>query len=107
MKNLEVLNEIDGFEKKSNFSNRLTILFYTFLKFVNSETIYLLISLASTFFSCYIFDFSYLLGFTAHFIVWVSFRNKIIDREKLKNENSQIDLIINTIKNHIKEKSEK
>ena len=107
MENKEALKEIAGFENKSNLSNRINIAFYMVLKFLNNETSYLLFSLASTFLSCYIFDFSYLFGLITHFTVWTLFRSKFIDRDKYKKENSDIDLIINTIKNHLNKKSEK
>jgi hypothetical protein len=106
MKN-EVLNEIKGFENKSNFSNKMDVAIYTVLKNLNNETSYLILSLSSTFLSCYIFGFSYLFGLIAHFTVWSLFRNKIIDKDKYQRENSDIDLIIQTIKNHLNKKSEK
>jgi len=107
MKDSEVLKEIEGFEKKSNLNNRINILFYSLLKLLNNESSYLLISLMSTFLSCFIFGFSYLFGLLAHFTVWISFRSQIVDTDKCKKENSDIDLIISTIKKHLNKKNEK
>lgn len=107
MENREALKEIAGFENKSNFSNKMTIVLYTVLKSLNNETSYLVLSLMSTFLACFIFDFSYLFGLITHFTVWTLFRTKFIDRDKYKKENSDIDLIINTIKSHLNKKSEK
>ena len=107
MKKTEVLKEIAGFENKSNFSNKMTIALYTVLKSLNNETSYLLLSLMSTFLACFIFDFTYLFGLITHFTIWTLFRSKIIDKDKYKKENSDIDLIISTIKNHLNKKSEK
>jgi hypothetical protein len=107
MRNLEVLKEIEGFEKKSNLSNRMNILFYSLLKFLNNETSYLLLSLTSTFVSCYIFDFSYLTGLIIHFLAWTLFRSKFINIDKYKKENDDISLIVQTLKNHLNKKSEK
>ena len=107
MENKEVIKEISGFENKSNFSNKMTIVLYKVLKSLNNETSYLVLSLVSTFLSCYIFDFSYLFGLITHFTIWMLFRKSIIDKEKYQKENSNIDLIIVTIKNHLNKKSEK
>lgn len=107
MENREALKEIAGFENKSNFSNKMTIVLYTVLKSLNNETSYLVLSLMSTFLACFIFDFSYFFGLITHFTVWTLFRSKFIDRDKYKKENSDIDLIIDTIKNHLNKKSEK
>ena len=107
MENREALKEIAGFENKSNFSNKMTIMLYTVLKLLNNENSYLVLSLVSTFLSCYIFDFSYLFGLITHFTIWMLFRKSIIDKDKYRKENSNIDLIVNTIKNHLNKKNEK
>lgn len=107
MENREALKEIVGFENKSNFSNKMTIMLYTVLKLLNNENSYLVLSLVSTFLSCYIFDFSYLFGLITHFTIWMLFRKSIIDKDKYRKENSNIDLIVSTIKNHLNKKSEK
>jgi hypothetical protein len=58
MKNNEFLKEIKGFEKKSNFRNRMTILLYKSLKTINCETGYMTMSLLSTVLSFYVFGFN-------------------------------------------------
>lgn len=107
MDNKELLKEIEGFENKSNFSNKMTIVLYTVLKLVNNEASYLILSLLSTFLSCYIFGFEYLTGFIIHFVIWTLFRHKFIDSDKYKEENSKINIIIDTIRQHLNKKSEK
>lgn len=106
MNNQDVLKEIEGFEKKSKFSNKMTILMYQALKLVNNENSYLVMSLASALLSCYFFDISLFFGLIVHFIVWVTLRHTFINKEKYTRENRGIDLIVSTIKDHLNKKSE-
>jgi hypothetical protein len=80
---------------------------YAVLKLVNNEATYLTLSLLSTFLACYIFGFEYLTGFIVHFVVWTLFRSKFIDSDKYREENNKINIIIDTIKQHLNKKSEK
>lgn len=104
MENKELLKEIDGFEKKSNFSNRTTIFMYRLLKSVNNEYFYFTLSFLATIITSYIVGFNYLFVTFIHFLCWYFLSKKIIDKDKFKKENKDIDYLILTIKSHIKTK---
>lgn len=106
MNKQDVLKEIEGFENKSNFSNKKTIFLYQMMKIANNENSYLLMSLASALLSCYIFDISLMFGLIVHFLVWVTLRHTFINKKKYARENEGIDLIVSTIKDHLNKKSE-
>lgn len=101
MENKELLKEIDGFEKKSNFSNRMTIFMYRVLKFINNEYVYFTLSIIATIITCYLVDLNCLFGIFIHCICWYFLSNKLIDKEKFKKENKDIDYLIFTIKSHL------
>jgi hypothetical protein len=104
MDKTQLLKEIEGFEKKSNFSNRKKIFILTALKLINNEAGYFSLSLFSTLFSFYIFGFNVFIGLVCHFIFWLFFSKKLIEKEKYKQENKSFDFLISTIKNHLKQK---
>jgi len=106
MENKDYLKEIEGYENKSNFFNRVNITIYQLLRLLNNETSYLILSLLSTFLSCYIFGFSYITGLVLHCLVWTIFRKKIINKDKYDYENKNIDLIIEALKTHLNKKSQ-
>lgn len=104
MNNKDVLKEIEGFENKSDFSNKKTIFLCRIMKFLNNEKSYFLLSLVSALSSCYFFDVSLLFGLICHFIFWVTLRKSFIDNDKTKRENEGFDLIITTIRTHLNNK---
>jgi hypothetical protein len=104
MENKELLKEIDGFEKKSNFSNKMNIFTYKVLKFINNEYVYFTLSFLATMLTCYIVEFNYLFVTFLHFVCWYFLSDKMINKEKIKKENRDIDYLITTIKSHIKTK---
>ena len=104
MDKTQLLKEIEGFEKKSNFSNRKKIFVLTLLKSLNNEVTYFSLSLFSTLLSFYIFDFNVFIGLCLHFAFWVLFGRNLMDKEKYKKENQSLDFLISTIRNHLKQK---
>jgi hypothetical protein len=104
MENKDLLKEIDGFDKKSKFSNKITIFMYRVLKFINNEYVYFTLSFLATILTCYIVEYNYLFVTFLHFVCWYFLSEKMINREKIKKENKDIDYLIFTIKSHILKK---
>lgn len=91
-------------KNKSKTSIRFRILLYSLLKHVNSEKVLFSLSLSVTLlFGCLVGNLI-LVTLFSHFILWLLFNDRFINKPDMKEENKEISKIIIELKKYVNKK---
>ncbi len=91
-------------KNKSNLSIRFRILLYSLLKYANSEKFLFSLSLSITLLFGYLVGNLILVTLFSHFILWLLFNDRFINKLEMEEENKEISKIIVELKKHVNKK---
>ncbi len=91
-------------KNKSKTTIKVRIFFYSLLKYVNSEKFLFSLSLSITLLFGYLVGNLILVTLFSHFILWLLFNDRFINKLEMEEENKEISKIIVELKKHVNKK---
>lgn len=91
-------------KNKSKIAIKVRILFYIILRKINTETFLFSLSLSTTLLFGYLVGNLILVTLFSHFVLWVLFSDRFINKPDMKEENEEISKIIKELKKHVNKK---
>lgn len=100
--NMKPIEEkIEKMTKKSRTSIKTIILFYNFLKKINTEIFYFSLILVLVLVGGYFLGNNIYLTLITHFLIWFLFSEKYFNKLDMEKENVKIDYITTSLEYHL------
>tara|TARA_R100001510_G_C7630542_1_gene189477 strand:+ start:41 stop:307 length:267 start_codon:yes stop_codon:yes gene_type:complete len=78
------------------------ILFLKLIRFFNTEIFFFILTLSLTLFFGYLVDNPPIFQLVGHYLIWIFISDKFINKNEMKEENSEITLMIKSLSEEIK-----